>query len=86
MNSYPRESDEFEAVKITVDGVRVTAGVELTVTTGKDRPSDWVAPTLLGGKIGIMTGGRVPDIYRVWAKVTDSPETPVIDCGTFAIT
>lgn len=86
MNSYPRESDEFQAVTVTVDDIDVTDGVTLAVTRGDHRPTGWTDLVTLSGKIGVMTGGRTPGTYRVWAKITASPEIPVLDCGAFAIT
>lgn len=86
MNSYPRESVEFAAITVTVDGSPVTTGVEVALTTGQDRPTTWAAPTTLGGRIGVMTGGLATGYWHVWARVSSTPEAPVIDCGTFQVT
>ncbi len=86
MNTYPRESVEFVAVDVNVDGVAVTTGVEFALTTGQDRPTTWAAPTTLDGKIGVMTGGLATGYWHVWARISSAPETPVIDCGTFQVT
>jgi len=84
--SYPRESVEFAPVTITVDGTPVTTGVTFAVVANDTRPSTWVAPTTLDGKIGVMLTGLTPGLYKVWGKVVSSPETPVIDCGYVSIT
>lgn len=83
--TYPRESVEFQPVTVTVDGVAVTTGVTFAVVPYGDRPVTFVAPTTLGGKIGVMVSGLGVGVYRVWAQVTSAPETPVIDCGTFTV-
>ena len=85
-NFYPRESVEFIPVTVTVDGASVSAGVEVCVTTRSARPVDWADPVELEGQIGVMTGGQDPGTYTVWARVTDNPEIPVIECGTYRIT
>lgn len=86
MNVYPRETVEFLPVTVTVDGAPLTTGVEFTVTTDIARPANWAAPTVLEGAIGVMITGLAVGTYRVWAKVTDSPEIPVIECGAFRVT
>lgn len=84
--SFPRESVEFLAAPVTVDGAVVTTGVEYAVTTGSDRPTVWTAATLLGGRTGIMVQGYAPGYWNVWARVSSAPETPVVQCGTFQVT
>lgn len=92
MDSYPRETVEFVPVTITVDGVAVTSGVQFCVIPAYDgdRPTVWSAATVLGNRIGFMTNTltatKFPATFRVWAQVTDSPEVPVIDCGTLQLT
>ena len=83
---YPRESVEFAPITITVDGTPVTTGVTVALVANGTRPTTWVTPTTLAGKIGVMLTGLTPGLYNVWAKVTSSPETPVIDCGFISIT
>lgn len=86
MNRYPRETIEFIGVTVTVDGVSVTTGVGLSVTKFGIRPTIWIAPVTIDGRIGVMTETQDPGTYQVWARVTDSPETPVILCGQYVIT
>jgi len=85
-SSYPRETVEFQPITITVDGTPVTTGVTVALVANGTRPSEWVAPTTLAGKIGVMLTGLTPGLYNVWAKISSSPETPVIDCGFVSIT
>ncbi len=85
MTSYPRETVELIPVTVTVNGAPVTTGVQLCVTPDGARPTVWEAPYELDGRIGYMLDGTLQGdkAYRVWAKVTDTPEIPVIDCGSF---
>ena len=85
-SSYPRETIEFQAVTVTVDGAVVTTGLQLCVVPHASRPTGWAAPTALAGKIGVMVEGLTPGLYDIWAQVTSSPEIPVIDCGIISIT
>jgi hypothetical protein len=85
MNLYPRETDEFQPVTVTVDGVAVSSGVKFSVVVTTARPLVWVDPVSLSGKIGVMVSGLAPNDYRVYAQVTSSPEIPVVDCGTFRV-
>lgn len=86
MNTYPRESVEFQPVTVTVDGVTVTSGVEFAVTEPGTRPTVWAAAVTLSGKIGVMVEGFNPGNWHVWARITSTPEIPVVDCGAFIIT
>lgn len=85
MNIYPRESVEFQPVLVTLDGEPITANVEFSITNMTARPSDWSAATVLQNQVGVMIVGLSVGTYKVWARITDSPEIPVIDCGAFAV-
>lgn len=87
INNYPRESVEFQPILITLDGNPVTtaADVEVCITAQNARPSTWIASTSLGGEIGVMIQNLAVGTYLVWARITDSPEIPVINCGPFAV-
>lgn len=85
-NRYPRETVEFQAVTVTVDGATVTSNVEFCVINRTARPTTWAAATTLEGRIGIMVEDYEPGIYAVWARITDSPEIPVLKCGEFTVT
>lgn len=86
-NIYPRESVEFQPILVTVDGETITANVETQIALPGARPveSAWIPAVLLYGEIGLMIEGLNPGTYEVWARVSDSPEIPVIDCGSFAV-
>ena len=85
MNVYPRESVEFQPIKVQLDGVTITASVKFCIALEGDRPVTFSTPTMLDGNIGVMVTGLAPDTYHVWAQIVDSPETPVIDCGPFRV-
>lgn len=86
-NIYPRESVEFVTVLVTVDNNQITSGVEFAVIKPTARPtdSDWFAATLLQGQVGFFTGNYAAGTWNVWAQVSDSPEIPVINCGSIQI-
>lgn len=85
VNTYPRETDELQEVTVTVNGEPVTEDVEFSVTPWRDRPTTWAAPYVVDGKTGVRINALPPGSYRVWARVTDFPEIPVVDCGMFVI-
>lgn len=86
MNIYPRETVEFAPITVKVDGIVTTTGIQFTITAKSARPTIWTDAVLLGGKTGVMITGLAVGLYRIWAKVTSSPETPVLDCGLLKIT
>ena len=85
MNVYPRESVEFQPVDVKVDGQPVTTGVQLAVTGSQERPTAWTDPVLVDGRIGVMVQGLAVGYWYVWARITASPETPVVLCGSFQV-
>jgi hypothetical protein len=86
VNSYERESVEFQPVTITVDGTPVTSGVTFCLAPDGTRPVTFTTPAAVNGKIGVLVTGLTPGAYRIWAKVTANPETPVLNCGYITIT
>ena len=97
MNLYARESNELQAVTVSVDevplGVDDLDDVELMVTTSRERPSAtvagvWMAPVVLGAKYGVMTEGptRGPGTYLIWYHAISAPEDVVEAAGSFRIT
>ncbi len=84
--SYPRESVEFQPVPITLDGAPYAGDFEVAITPYGTRPATWAAAIPVDGAKGIMITGLSAGLYTVWAKVTDTPETPVIECGLVLIT
>ena len=89
MNTYPRESVEFEATQVTasVAGVAtiITTGVSFAVTTELGRPTTYTPAIILNGQTGFMVGNYTVGQWHKWARVDSFPETPVIDCGWFTI-
>jgi hypothetical protein len=87
-NHYPRETVEFQPVVVTVDTVEVVTAVELCILPTGDRPVelDWQAAVELENRIGLMIDGLDHGSYHVWARITDTPEIPVLDCGALRIT
>lgn len=85
-NLYPRETVEFQPVEVTVNGTAVTSNVTFCVAAVGERPSTFGTAVTLSGEIGVMVTGYDPGTYTVWAKVASSPETPVLDCGSFRVT
>lgn len=84
-NAYPRESVEFQPVKVTRDGVTVTEDLSYAVVRDGHRPETFTPATIVGQATGVMVSGLTPGTYRIYAKMTAGPETPVVDCGYFYI-
>lgn len=85
MNTYPRETVEFQSVTVTVDGVIVTSGVQFAVAPAGTRPVNWANPATLNNEIGVMVENLTPGRWHVWAQISSTPETPVVDCGEFDV-
>lgn len=94
MNEWrmPRESLEWVGpLTITVNGV-VTTSYVVSVVPLRTRPTLWLPPDPLLSAYGMLIGpgGTWPlgtGVYQVWAKVTVTGETPVVDnAGTIYIT
>jgi len=80
--AIPRESIEFVETTVTVNGVAVVTGVTIAVVARGVRPTVFVAPTTLNGKIGYLTPVvALPAEFDIWAKVVSAPETPVVSLG-----
>jgi hypothetical protein len=85
MNTYPRETVEFQPVAVTVNGTPVTTGVQFAIAAAGARPITWAAPVTLNAQIGVMVENLQPGVWHVWAQITSTPEIPVIDCGAFEV-
>lgn len=97
--SYPRETKEFVPIIAAVNNVALLATspdtVEVSLVGYLERPTTWAAADTLGTQIGVLIGPGTSHDYsqetvypvdvRVWARVTDNPEVPVINCGSFRI-
>lgn len=88
MNDYPRETVEYVPFEtLTVDG-QVFTGFQFSVSKVYDRPTIWANVTTVDGQQAFLLNAPVmgPGTYKVWVKVSDAPEVPVIDAGEFRIT
>ena len=84
-NYYERESVEFQPVEIKLDGQAVLDGISYAIVPDGERPVTFTEATVLAGKTGVMIQGLERGTYRIFAKVLNSPEVPVIDCGYFYV-
>jgi hypothetical protein len=84
-NAYPRESVEFQPVRVTLNGAGVTTGLSFAVVPDGRRPVTFTPAAVIGNEAGVMVSGMTPGTYRIYAQLTSGPETPVIDCGYFYI-
>lgn len=85
VNSYPRESVEFQPVKVTLEGAPVTSGLLIAVVPDGQRPVTFTPAIVFGPEAGVMVSGLAHGTYRIFAQLESGPETPVVDCGHFYI-
>lgn len=85
-NAYPRESVEFQPVRVTRDGLLITTDLEFAVVPDGTRPVTFTPAAIVSGNTGVIVQGLTPGTYRIFARVTTAQEIPVIDCGYFYIT
>ena len=85
MNTFQRETKEFVPIDVYRGDVISTEGVLFAVTGPNERPVVFEPAEILEGETGILINNLVPGTYRVWAKVIDILEVPVIDCGLFRV-
>jgi len=86
MDNFPRETNEFLPVIVTLNGLLVLTGVTFADVPDGTRPVSWVAAVSLNGQIGVTVAGYAAGRRRVFAKVVANPEAPVIDCGVYTVT
>jgi hypothetical protein len=84
MNTYQRETTEFQEVLVGVNGSQTTS-FEVALTAQGTRPTVWSQPTILEGKAGALLTGLTPGEYSIWVRVTDLPEVPVLHAGRISI-
>lgn len=82
----PRETVEYIPVEVTVNGVVTTTGVDFAVVADGARPSAWSAAVVLNSATYVLITGLSAGQYRIWARVSAAPETPVIECGYITVT
>ncbi len=85
-------SKEFIAHNVQLNGVAVTTGYEYADVALGQAVTDWLTnPIVVGGAAGHLIGpGTVhaanpPGMRKVMARVTDSPEVPVIRVGEYRL-
>ena len=82
----PRETVEYIPVVVTVNGAVTTTGIEFAVTPDGTRPPSWTAAVVLSGAPIVLLTGLSPGQWNVWARVSESPEIVVIECGPIVVT
>lgn len=85
VSNYPRESVEFQPVRVTRDGVVVTTGLSFAIVPDGRRPVTFLPAVIIGNDAGVMITGLAAGTYHIYAQLSAGPETPVIDCGYFYI-
>jgi hypothetical protein len=85
-NRYPRESVELVPLTVTEDGVPTLTYTTALVVDGT-RPTTWTPPVTVDADTGVMIGAvSTVGQWRIFVKVSDSPEVPVVDLGTITRT
>jgi hypothetical protein len=85
MNTYERETVDFQPVNVTVGGAPVTAGVSLCVVPEDQRPAAFIPAVVRGATIGVGIAGMSPGTYDIYAKVAAPPDAPVFKCVSFIV-
>lgn len=86
-DEYPRETKEFIHPVVMRDGSEVLDNLKFAIVPDDgSRPITWVDPTIVDTKPVVLIDHMAPGYYRLFAQITDSPEIPVVDCGSFYIT
>lgn len=80
-----RETDDWVHAPVTVDAVDVIVGVSYAVVAHDARPVTFTGSVLRGARIGFKVVGLTVGFYDVYAKIVASPDTPVINLGTFQV-
>jgi hypothetical protein len=83
--TFERESVEFQPIVVTRDGVPVTTGLSTCITQLGMRPVNFTSAVTVGTQVGCMVSGLTVGTYNVWVQISDSPETPVKNAGSFTI-
>lgn len=82
-----RETLEYLPVVVTVNGTPTTVNVEFSIAAFDLRPTMWTSAVVIDDGIGVMVDGSELGTgdFKVFARVTDTPEIPVVECGAFRI-
>lgn len=86
-------STEYLTVPFTADVTAASIdGVELALLPNDDPPieADWVTATIVGETARVLVGPlEIPltkGSWRVWVRITDTPEIPVEMAGIITVT
>lgn len=83
-------SREYLYADIRADRTLNTQVVELSISP-VNTPMGWITATWVGtpGKFRaaqiMLDGTLIPDLYYVFARITDSPEVPIIAVGRLRV-
>jgi hypothetical protein len=83
--SYWHGTKVYLPINVELNEVPVTANVTVCVALAGVDPVTFVTPDLVSGALFYMIQGLTPGFYKVWAKVTSSPEIPVFELGEFRV-
>lgn len=83
--TFERESVEFQPIVVTRDGVTITSGIATCIAQLGTRPVTFIPSVTVGTQIGCMVGGLTVGTYNVWVQITDNPEIPVKNAGSFTV-
>lgn len=93
--SRNRDSEEYTRVEVEAD-VTLDMTVEMAVTARTAQPegADWVTASWLGAPgtertaqaDPSLTSNLEPGTWKVWVRLTDNPEQPVLEPGFLKIT
>lgn len=85
--TYPRETIEFVALTMTDDTTPRT-DFQVAITAYGTRPASWSANVTLGGEHGVIINGPSLGVgtFVIWGRIVGSPESPVVELGTFILT
>lgn len=85
-----RGSIEYLYADLRADDVLDTQAVSISISP-TNAPGDWTAATWVGnpGKVRtarvLLDGTLTPDLYHVFARITDAPEAPIISLGRLKV-
>lgn len=91
--SIDRDSVEYVKVPVTAPAdISITSqpvSIAVVDVAARPAPGDWKTASWDGNTAKTLIGPGVlplsPGTYKVWVKVTDSPEVPVLVAGTITV-
>jgi hypothetical protein len=93
-DSINRDSVEYVKVPVTAPaGVTISdQEVEIAIVETAAQPieADWRTATWSANTARVLVGPGsqqlTPGVYKVWVRVTDNPEIPVLSAGVITVT